>query len=111
MSIFEARKVMLQTILTLLVLTACIVYAIARIRKAVHAPSDPCAGCTGCRLREELREKADCPHKTAHCLQSGACRKKGWPMKSSALRKGAAQKKASKNLAVRNKSSIFAPQN
>ena len=69
MSIFEARKVMLQTILTLLVLTACIVYAIARIRKAVHAPSDPCAGCTGCRLREELREKADCPHKTAHCLQ------------------------------------------
>lgn len=55
---------MLQTILTLLVLTACIVYAIARIRKAVHAPSDPCAGCTGCRLREELRKKADCPHKT-----------------------------------------------
>ena len=71
---------MLQTILTLLVLTACIVYAIARIRKAVHAPSDPCAGCTGCRLREELRKKADCPHKTP----SGKVRlkkkhKKIWP--------------------------------
>lgn len=69
MSIFEARKAMLQIILTLLVLAACIIYAIVRIRKAVHAPSDPCAGCTGCRLRDELRKKADCPHKTVRRLQ------------------------------------------
>ena len=56
---------MLQTILTLLVLTACIVYAIARIRKAVHAPSDPCAGCTGCRLREELQRMVTGQWKTS----------------------------------------------
>ncbi len=55
---------MLQYLLTILIVTACVVYAVIRIRKITQSRNDPCSGCKGCALNKEMRKKKDCAYKT-----------------------------------------------
>ena len=42
---------MVQTVIVILVVAGSLLYAIRRVRNALHQPQDPCAGCAGCELR------------------------------------------------------------
>ena len=53
----------LQISLVLAIVALSVGYAIWRIRKSVKANSDPCAGCTGCALRDKKRAKEACEKK------------------------------------------------
>ena len=54
---------MIQILLTIIIVTLAVSYAVWLIVKALRGKSDPCAGCKGCALREEMRKKADCDYK------------------------------------------------
>ncbi len=53
----------MQLVLTFSVVFLCVLYASWRIYKALKGPSDPCAGCDGCTLKEKIKEKQSCTKK------------------------------------------------
>ncbi len=52
-----------QISLVIVVVALSVGYALWRIRKSVKANSDPCAGCTGCALRNQKKGKEACEKK------------------------------------------------
>lgn len=53
----------MQSLIVLLTVTAAVAYAGWRISRAVSAAQDPCAGCTGCALKEAKNKNKDCVKK------------------------------------------------
>ena len=47
----------MQTIILAIILVLCTGYAAFRIYKAIEHANDPCYGCEGCALREQMKKK------------------------------------------------------
>ena len=54
----------MQTVIVVIVLTLCGIYALWRCYCIVFRKTDPCDGCTGCSQKSERRGVCEC-----HCPQ------------------------------------------
>lgn len=46
----------MQTIITLIITACAVVYAAVRVFKTIKKRNNPCNGCKGCELREQIRK-------------------------------------------------------
>ena len=53
----------MELLLVFVILGMSIAYAAWRIHLSLSAKNDPCAGCSGCALSKQMREKAVCEKK------------------------------------------------
>ena len=60
---------MIQTIIILTVVAAALGYASYRVWLAFSRAGDPCYGCKGCELREQMRRQARGKHRPPTCRQ------------------------------------------
>lgn len=57
----------MQTIIVTVIIIVAMIYAAVAIYRTVTAAGDPCRGCDGCRLKEQIlktrAEKESCAHR------------------------------------------------
>ena len=88
-----------QLAITLVIVAAAVGYAARRVYTALKRAGNPCYGCPGCQLRNQLKGK----HITARKPHNPTCPHPG--------RKKKFEKKTTKSLAATNKCATFATAN
>lgn len=58
---------MTQWVIVAVVVGLSVIYLAYRLWRAIGAANDPCRGCEGCALRDEMRQRRGTKHKKTRC--------------------------------------------
>nr|WP_315346823.1 FeoB-associated Cys-rich membrane protein [Hoylesella enoeca] len=56
-----------QYVIIALVITACLFYTAHRLRRTIRSAGDPCSGCPGCALHDQMVKKHGRAKKIRQC--------------------------------------------
>jgi hypothetical protein len=59
----------MQIAIIIIVVALSIAYAVYRLHQAIQGANDPCYGCKGCALREQMRQKQHKKQEKPSCYQ------------------------------------------
>jgi hypothetical protein len=57
----------MQYVIIGVIIALSVAYAVYRLHQATRADNDPCAGCKGCALRDQMRQKQPQEGEKHHC--------------------------------------------
>lgn len=60
----------MQTVIVLTVIICAVAYSVLRVYKAIKNANDPCHGCEGCKIKEQMKRK-----RAAGCTKDRKIRK------------------------------------